>query len=576
MKPLPSTRWLIKLIIMQFLSRSIIASSILFAGHGLAMCASGTAPFDPREATIDGVHHALFTGLTTCREVISAHIARIQAFNPTVNAIITLNPNALAQADEMDLQLKAGNATGPLFCIPVFLKDNYDTADMKTTGGCLALADSQPTVDAPTTAALKKAGAIILGKANLHELALEGISVSSLGGQTINPYDHTRTPGGSSGGSGVTVACSFAVFSTGTDTVNSLRSPASANSLVSIRPTRGLITRSGVIPISYTQDVVGPIARTIADLATALTVMASVGYDPLDNDTARVPPAIRGIDYSADLYGGSLKGVRLGVLEGFYNRTAAPETTPVNDVMAAMEARLVAAGAILVPITESIYNATAISARLDVQQSEYRPALDAYLSSPSLSGDHPQSFNSLYNTSVPGGGKFLVLPSQYSYVTNAFRSSPANASYAVAQLGIANLTTSLRKTFAENSLDALIYPEQKNLVVKLGSASQSGRNGILAALTGSPVVTVPAGFSPATADAPIGVPVGMEILGRPWEEGKLLRLAAVMEGLGGMRVRRMPTFANASVEVGGLDSVPTVVPDRGNIPAAYPIGKLGP
>lgn len=206
-------------------------------------------PFDARETTISSVHHALFTGLNTCHEIVSSFLSRIEALNPKINAIISLNPNALTQAKTLDQQLSTGNASQRLFCIPILLKDNYDTVDMKTTGGNLALQNSQPTVDAPAVAALKNAGAIILGKANLHELALEGISVSSLGGQTINPYDSSRTPGGSSGGSAAAVAASFAVFATGTDTVNSLRSPASANSLFSIRPTRGLISRAGVIPI---------------------------------------------------------------------------------------------------------------------------------------------------------------------------------------------------------------------------------------------------------------------------------------------------------------------------------------
>lgn len=208
-----------------------------------------TTPFDAREATIASCHHALFTGLNTCQDIVSSFLSRIEALNPKINAIISLNPNALTQAQALDQQLSVGNASQPLFCVPILLKDNYDTVDMKTTGGNLALRDSQPTIDAPAVTALKNAGAIILGKANLHELALEGISVSSLGGQTINPYDSTRTPGGSSGGSAAAVAASFAVFATGTDTVNSLRSPASANSLFSIRPTRGLISRTGVIPI---------------------------------------------------------------------------------------------------------------------------------------------------------------------------------------------------------------------------------------------------------------------------------------------------------------------------------------
>lgn len=537
----------------------------------LCFCSAGSAalngPFDVREATIDGIHNALFTGLTTCREIVSAYLARIEAFDLAINAITALNPEALSVADSIDAQISQGNTTGPLLCIPVFVKDNYDAVPMNTTGSCLALAGNKPTEDAPTVKALKNAGAIILGKTNLHELALEGLSVSSLGGQTLNPYDQTRTPGGSSGGSGAAVAANLAVFATGTDTVNSLRSPAASNSLFSFRPTRGLISRAGVIPISYTQDAVGAMARTVKDLALAMTVMAGVGYDPRDNTTASVPPEVAGRDYVAALRGGpGLKGLRVGLLQGFFNFTDSAETTPVNEVMASMVTRLKVAGVDVVNITEAVYNATAISSTLDVQAHEYRELLNEYLAGPSLTGDKPATFEELYTS-----GKFLVIPNQYSFVNSSFVSSTSNASYFTAQRGIQNLANTLQKTFSTNRLDALIYPEQKNLVVKVGSPSQSGRNGILAALTGSPVVVVPAGFSPPSADAPIGVPIGMEILGLPWSEGRLLSIAQQISELA--PVRRMPVLANGTVEVTEYKGVPMVTP-LANIPDAYPVGRL--
>jgi Asp-tRNA(Asn)/Glu-tRNA(Gln) amidotransferase A subunit family amidase len=547
---------------------------IILAALGSHAVLAQTMPFDAREATIDSVHHALYSGLSTCRDVVSSFIARIEAHNNRTNAIITLNPNALNIADTMDEKLSAGNATGSLFCIPILLKDNYDTADMPTTGGNLALAKSQPTQDAPSVVAFKQAGAIILGKANLHELALEGISVSSLGGQTINPYDSTRTPGGSSGGTGAAVASSFCVFGTGTDTVNSLRSPASANSLCSIRPTKGLITRTGIIPISTTHDVIGPIARSMKDVAVALTVMATPGYDAADNETALVPAANHDIDFAASLSGASLKGLRIGVLNGFFNRTNSSEVTPVNNAMDRLMTRLGAEGVTLVPINETIYNATAIQAAYDVQRYEYRQLMNEYLQRPSLGGQHPKTLNELYSRKAANGtgGEFLVLPSQYEYVNTALVSSTSNSTYAGRQVGIRNLTIALLNTFAANELDAIIYPEQKNLVVKLGSPSQSGRNGILAALTGTPVVTIPAGFSDATQDAPIGVPIGMEILGRPFDEEKLLGIGYQIEQL--TKTRKSPVFAKEVVEVPEYESVPVITPNRGNIPSAYPLGML--
>jgi len=188
-----------------------------------------TLDFDPFEATIDSIRTALLSRGVTCRQIVQAYLARIATINVHLNAIICLNPRVLEEADAVDDTLAHGGMSGALAGVPVFLKDNFNAINMKTTGGCRALQDLQATEDAKVVKALKHAGAVILGKANLHEMALEGLSVSSFGGQTLNPYDLTRTPGGSSGGSGAAVAASLCVFATGTDTVNSLRSPASAN-----------------------------------------------------------------------------------------------------------------------------------------------------------------------------------------------------------------------------------------------------------------------------------------------------------------------------------------------------------
>lgn len=187
---------------------SLISRGFVFLSLVVPCFSLSLNGFDSREATISSVHSALFGGTVSCREVVRSFLSRIEKYNGDINAFISFNPDALSIADEMDKALAAGNATEPLFCIPILLKDNFDTVDMKTTGGCLDLKDSQPTVDAPTVAAFRNAGAIVLGKANLHELALEGLTVSSAGGQTLNPYDLTRTPGGSSGGTGAAIAAS--------------------------------------------------------------------------------------------------------------------------------------------------------------------------------------------------------------------------------------------------------------------------------------------------------------------------------------------------------------------------------
>ncbi|KAM5457448.1 hypothetical protein MaudCBS49596_000643 [Microsporum audouinii] len=577
-----------------------------------------TPHFDPTEATIQSVHRALYANITqennrlTCREVITAFLNQIDAYNPLINAIISLDADSLSVADELDAQLLhimnentyndthknyssvddvplAFNPSSlpSLFCIPVLLKDNFDTANVSTTAGCAALYNSIPPLhDSPVVKALREAGAVILGKTNMHEMALEGLTVSSLGGQTLNPYDRSRTPGGSSGGTGAAIAASFAVFGLGTDTVNSLRSPASANSLFSLRPTRGLISRAGVFPVSYTQDTVGPIARCVWDLAVSLNVMTmrSGGlYDGRDNMTALRPRHVRDLDYTELLprdqalrRNDSLKGVRFGLLEGFINRTDTLETTPVNTAIDAMVSRLEKAGAVVVPIRDRTYNSTTIL-NLDVQVYEYREMVDSYLRSLGhAASTGARTLADIYAQVDGEDPSFLVIPHQYNFIQSALVSSPQNISYAQKQLSINALTLAVKQTFSSHNLDALIYPQQQNLPVKLGSRNQYGRNGILAALTGCPVITVPAGFSRRDVfqNIPVGVPVGMEVMGLPWEEERLLSIAARIEAL--EKIRRPPKLKREKGKGSGYNrvtnSVPRLVPNRLNIHDAYPLG----
>lgn len=522
------------------------------------------APFDPLEATIDSIHGALFGRTTTCREVVEAYIARIVEFNPDINAIITLNPNALSTADSMDMQISNGTAWGPLFCIPMLLKDNYDTHDMPTTGGVLALNGSQPTRDAPVVAALREAGALILGKSNLHELALEGLTCSSWGGQTHNPYDLNRTPGGSSGGTGAAVAASFSCLGTGTDTVNSVRSPSSANSLVGIRSTLGLLSRSGLVPVSFTQDMGGPIARTVRDAAVGLSVMASVGYDATDNKTA-FGQGKRYVDYTKFITGNALqRKPRIGVLDIMFSNSTDAETQNVNAVMAAAIARIQAAGAEIVHIPDPIYNVTALSAAFDVQKYEFRQVMDSYFTNP----DVHTIFGGLEQ--MVATNEWFLAPSQQTWYQNAFNFSTWSPGYASAIQGIAqNISVELQNLFVSQNLSALIYPEQTHLVVPIGSPSQTGRNGELAGVTGNPVICVPAGFSTPNTTAPIGVPIGMEILGMPFGEGPLIDLADSIESV--LLARRTPQLVDISIKAKKLDSVPVITPNR-TLPYQYHMG----
>ena len=356
-----------------------LQTKILVLAVGVFLMAANAfgQQFQLMEASISDIHRAMQSGKLTCRSLVQQYLDRINAYDqqgPAINAMLYVNPKALEQAEAMDKAFKRGAKLKPLQCIPLVLKDLFDTADMPTTGGSLALKGMQPAEDAFTVARLRQAGALILGKANLHELALTGITVSSLGGQTKNPYELTRTPGGSSGGTGAALAANFATVGTGSDTVNSIRSPSSANSLVGIRPTRGLISRAGVIPCSFTQDAVGPITRTVADAAVVLDVMA--GYDPDDPVTAlgvgKIPAT-----YTSFLDRTALKGARIGVLRTLFG--TGPDHQEVNRVMASALEVLRQQGAILVDVDDAAFDTGKLVTDLDVQKWEFKYVFNNYL-----------------------------------------------------------------------------------------------------------------------------------------------------------------------------------------------------
>ncbi len=351
---------------------------VAVTSHLVALTAvSQSPPFALEEATVSGAHAAMAAGQITCVDLVRGYLARIEAYDkqgPAINAIIRVNPQALDVAADMDKRRGAGAARPPLHCIPLILKDNYDTADMPTTGGSVTLAQSQPPDDAFVVKRLRAAGAIVIAKANLTELARAGTTVSSLGGQTRNPYDLTRTAGGSSGGTGAAIAANFAILGTGSDTGQSIRSPASATSGVGLRPTRGLISRDGIIPLSPTQDEVGPMTRTVEDAARMLEVMA--GYDPADPITAfsagHIPAS-----YRASLDASGLKGARIGLLTDFLGQQAIH--APVNQVMDRVVEKMRAMGATIVRV--SIPDLDDLTRDLSLMTLEFQPAFNRYLAS---------------------------------------------------------------------------------------------------------------------------------------------------------------------------------------------------
>jgi amidase len=476
------------------------------------------ADFRVEEATIPEIEKAFSDHRLSCHQLVQTYLDRIAAYNkrgPELNAILTLNGKALASADHLDADFAKGGAVGPLHCVPVVLKDNYNTAYLPTTGGSQSLEGAQPDKDAFVVARLRAAGAIILAKTNMHEFALSGTTVSSLGGQTLNPYDLTRTPGGSSGGTGVSVASNLAMAGTGSDTVNSIRSPSSANALVGVRPTHGLLSLTGIMPVSSTQDAIGPLARHVVDAAAMLQVMAAA--DPADPETAGHPHP----DYTAALDAGALKGKRIGVLRVMFG--SKPEHQQVNEVMQRAISGMKQAGAELIDINAPELDADQLIAQNDVQKYEFKAVMDRYLAT--IPNAPTKTVDAIY-----AGGRFNH-PTLEGFLKSAvsFKDGLSEADYKARLDRDVKTRAVLEKVMDDNHLDAVVYPLQKRLVVPITELNQADRNGILAAVTGFPAITVPAGFSTPTSTAPLGVPVGMDILGKPWSEAKLLSLAYSFE-----------------------------------------------
>ena len=491
---------------------------VLTVGVMLMVASAAGHQFQLMEASINEIHRGLQSGNLTCHSLVQQYLERIKAYDqqgPALNAMLYVNPKVLEQADDMDKQLKRGTKIKPLQCIPVVLKDNFDTADMPTAGASLALKGMQPTKDAFTVARLRQNGALILGKTNMHELALFGLTLSSLGGQTKNPYELSRTPGGSSGGTGAALAANFATVGTGSDTVNSIRSPSSANSLVGIRPTRGLISRTGIIPVSFTQDAAGPLARTVADAAVMLDVMA--GYDPDDPVTAlgisRIP-----VTYTASLDRDGLKSARIGVLRTLFG--SGPDHQEVNHVMANALEVLKKEGAVLIDIDDATVETGKLNSDLDVQKYEFKFQLNNY-----LKAQPNPPLHSLAELIASGKYHKASLDKKFLASAESYENGLNEPDYKDRRVKIDDLRVRLANLMARNNVVALLYPHQKRLPVMIGQMNQAERNGILASLAGFPAITVPAGFSTPRESAPIGVPVGIEFLGPPFSEQQLLRIA---------------------------------------------------
>lgn len=468
------------------------------------------------EASIQDLQTAMKQKKVTSVQLVDYYLKRIAVYDPLINSIITINPKARKEAAALDKERAAGKIRGPLHGIPIILKDNFDTKDLPTTSGSLALAKLQPPKDAFTVALIRKAGAVILAKANMTEFARHGMGTGSMVGQTINPYDVIRTPGGSSAGTGAAIAANFAAAGTGSDTVNSIRSPASANSLVGFRPTRGLMSRTGISPCAETQDIGGPITRTVADAAVMLNVMS--GYDPTDPTTE----AIKGKklpDFTKALDKNALKGKRIGLHKANFGNDP--------DVLAVMNkaiADVKALGAEVIEINEPNLASGKLIKDNDVQLYEQKPNMNDYFA---MQGA---------GSPVKNLTEYLATGKLHPSIVKGLKEAdaqvdPLNNPDYKARLKRNEETRALAlKVMQDNNLDVFMYPLQNVLVVPIDDPrGQAGRNGIVASVMGWPAITLPGGFSAATHTAHQGVPIGVEFMGKPFSEELLLGMGYAYE-----------------------------------------------
>jgi amidase len=466
------------------------------------------------EATVPQLQAALTAGTVTSRDLVAMYLARIDAYeqrDPALNAISVTNGNALTEADARDAERRAGAPHGALHGIPVIVKDNYDTADLQTAAGSRSLAGWVPPDDAFLVEKLRKAGAIIVAKSNMHEFAYGITTLGSLFGQTRNPYALDRNPGGSSGGTAAAIAANFAAVGMGSDTCGSIRIPASHNSLVGIRGTQGLASRSGIIPLSSTQDIGGPIARNVTDLAIVLD--ATVGYDPADPQTAasvgNVPKS-----YTNFLQLTALPGARIGLL------TALLGTDPADAEVASVVRRAVAEmkgqGAEIVEV--SIPDLSGLltdkaNGFLLIRQ-DFKFDLNAYLAK------HPSAPVRTLEE-VLASGKFH--PAVETQLRNSQAVESRDTQEYLAHIVKRNiLREAILKAMADNRVEALAYPTIRRKANLIGEM-QMGTNCHLSANSGLPAIAVPAGFTPD------GLPVGVKLLGRAWSEPQLIEFAYAYE-----------------------------------------------
>ena len=503
--------------------------------------------FDVTEKSIPELSAAMGQGITTSRELVELYLDRIERFDrggPQLNAMLTMNPRAREDADALDAERQARGPRGPLHGIPIVIKDNFDATGMPTTGGAVALAGTTPLADGFQVRKLREAGAVILGKTNMHELAWGITTISSLGGQTLNPYDPSRNPGGSSGGTGAAVAASLVAVGMGTDTCGSIRYPAAHNNLVGLRSTPGLSSRAGVLPASHTQDIAGPLARTVEDLAIVLD--ATVGADPADPMTQQAAGKMSGT-FMSHLDAHGLRGIRIGVLEQLVG--AQTEDQAVARVLRAALKEMETLGATSVAAT--IPDLEELLEGASVPQREFKFDFNEYL-------QHTTTAPVRTLAEILDGGLYHAAVDRNLRTANSVP-NPETKEYHDALAKRIVVREAILKVMDRERLDALAYPTLRRTAARIGEP-QRGGNCSLSSVSDLPAITVQAGFA-----ADDGMPVGLELLGRAFSDGNLVKFAYAFEQ--GTDHRRAPASTSApetngsarfAVRATGSEQVPPV------------------
>ena len=509
------------------------------AGTGATGGATAVPSFELDEITVDQLQASMASGERTARSVAEMYLERIEALDgqgPELRSIIETNPDALAIADELDAERASGNVRGPLHGIPVALKDNIDTHDrMTTTAGSLALEGSIPPQDSFIAARLREAGAVILAKANLSEWAyFRGVRATSgwsaRGGQCRNPYALDRNPCGSSSGSGVAASANLCALTVGTETGGSIMCPSSSNGIVGIKPTVGLWSRAGVIPISHSQDTAGPMCRTVRDAAILLG--ACIGVDPRDSATAASEG--RGYaDYTQFLDPAGLQGARIGVvrsLPGFDPRVLAL----FDEAVEAMRAE----GAVIIDPANMDAAAWNDPLSLVLLEYEFKADLNAYLAG--LGPNAPvKNLAEVIEFNERNADREMPHFGQQRLIASQARGPLTDPEYlnAVATIQRANREDGIDRLAREHNLDAIVAPTRDlpwpTDHIK-GDRLDGGSSAAPAAIAGYPDITVPMGFVK-------GLPTGVSFFGPAWTEPTLLRIAYAYEQA--TQQRRAPTFA---------------------------------